>query len=94
FQRDFPNEVHDADDTIDSRPEYYRMLDQLQKDDLPKYETEFKDRLSSQMMNQIVLFHASLRQQYDQVKHRMSSCVDMQQSVSSDWYGKRIPFGM
>ncbi|MEF9984023.1 MAG: ATP-binding protein [Oscillospiraceae bacterium] len=71
FRRDFPEMAHETDDKIDSLSEYYRMLEQLQKDDLPKYETEFKNRLSSQMINQIVLFHASLRQQYEQVKQRI-----------------------
>lgn len=71
FRRDFPNEVRDTDDTVESLPEYHSMLEQLNRDDLPRYEADFKDRLTSQMINQIALFHTTLKQQHEFVKRRI-----------------------
>jgi uncharacterized protein YPO0396 len=73
FMHEFPTETRETDNTISSLPDYRHMYDRLIRDDLPRYEKEFRDLLTSRVINQIALFQMTLKQQYDKVKERIKS---------------------
>lgn len=81
FRHEFPLETREMDDTIESLPDYQRMLDQLLKDDLPKYESDFRERLTSQVLQQIALFQVTLKQQYEKVRTRIESINSSMRSI-------------
>ncbi|MEG2688761.1 MAG: ATP-dependent exonuclease SbcCD, C subunit-like protein, partial [Clostridia bacterium] len=71
FRREFPNETREMDDAVESLPECQHMLEQLETDALPKYEANFKNLLTSQVINRIASFHMELKSQYKKVKDRI-----------------------
>jgi uncharacterized protein YPO0396 len=73
FRHQFPAETQETDDTVKSLPDYHRMLNQLLKDDLPKYESKFKELLTSQVLHRIALFQVTLKQHYEKVKTRIEA---------------------
>lgn len=73
FRHQFPVETRETDNTVESLPDYQRMLNQLLKDDLPKHERKFKELLTSRVLQQIALFQVTLKQQYNKVKTRIEA---------------------
>lgn len=73
FKHEYQLETREMDDTVESLNEYNQLLEQLQRDSLPDYESQFKDLLRTKVLNQIALFHATLRGFYDNVKARIDN---------------------
>lgn len=67
----YPEETKEVDPSIETFSEYERMLAQLEKDGLPKFEKRFKDLLHENTINQIALFQANLKKEQDTIKNRI-----------------------
>lgn len=71
YNNKYPEETKEVDPSIETLLEYERMLTQLEKDGLPKFEMRFKQLLHENTINQIALFQAKLKQEQDTIKNRI-----------------------
>lgn len=71
FINAFPNEAREIEDKIEYWEEYENILSQLNKDDLPRFEANFKELLKSKMLQQIAIFHAALKNHSSDIKERI-----------------------
>lgn len=71
YSRDYPAETQDVDVSIDSADEYIAMLEQLNADDLPKFEKKFKALLHENTINEIANFNSQLGKEQQQIKQRI-----------------------
>lgn len=60
FRNKYPNETTEIDASLDAAGDYERLLDQLEKNDLPKFEAHFKDSLNQNTIHEVVAFNAFL----------------------------------
>ena len=60
FRNKYPNETTDIDATLEAADEYNRLLDQLELDDLPRFEERFKESLTQNTIHEVVAFNAFL----------------------------------
>ncbi len=71
FRRDYPNETREMDDTIASEGEYRTLLDNLIKENLPRFEQQFKVLLNENTIREIANFHALLSRESQQIRERI-----------------------
>lgn len=71
FKRDYPLETSEIDTVIASLPEYERLLQQLEKDDLPRFEAHFKELLNVNTINEIANFNAQLNREKETIRERI-----------------------
>ncbi|MEZ6048605.1 MAG: SbcC/MukB-like Walker B domain-containing protein [Planctomycetaceae bacterium] len=81
YLREFTEE---ADDLV-ARPEalesFLGRLEQIQEDDLPRYESRFKSRLNDQISKEIGVFNTLLLQEQQQIKSRINQLNKALKSV-------------
>lgn len=61
FKQTFPSEARDLDASLDALPEYEHKLQKLLADDLPRFESKFKEMLNSAAIDRLAGFHAQLQ---------------------------------
>ena len=71
YNNQYAEETREVDPSMESLPEYARILAQLENDGLPKFEKRFKQLLHENTINQIALFQAKLKQEQDTIKSRI-----------------------
>lgn len=71
YNNQYAEETREVDPSMESLPEYDRMLAQLENDGLPRFEKRFKQLLHENTINQIALFQAKLKQEQDTIKSRI-----------------------
>ena len=72
FRQSYPAETRELDDALGSMPGYRELHDRLVKDDLPRFEKEFKDNLNLNTMREIAQFRTKLAEQRDEIKRRIA----------------------
>jgi uncharacterized protein YPO0396 len=72
FKDEFPLETAEFDASVDAGPEYARLLEQLRRDDLPRFEARFKELLNVNTINDIASFHAQLERERETIKERLA----------------------
>jgi uncharacterized protein YPO0396 len=60
FRAKYPQECTDIDNSLAAAKEFTALLQRLQKDDLPRFATRFKEALNQNTINEIVAFNAFL----------------------------------
>lgn len=60
FKSEYVVETQEFDTAIESAGEYLRMLTQLRKDDLPRFEVKFRKMLKEKTVQEIASFHENL----------------------------------
>ncbi|MGO4858491.1 ATP-binding protein [Arthrobacter sp. 2MCAF14] len=60
FRGKYPNETTDIDASLEAAQEFNRLLEQLEKDDLPRFEARFKESLTQNTIHEVVAFNAFL----------------------------------
>jgi uncharacterized protein YPO0396 len=60
FRAKYPQECTDIDNSLAAAEEFTALLQRLQKDDLPRFATRFKEALNQNTINEIVAFNAFL----------------------------------
>ncbi len=71
FRRDFPLETREVDDTVSSGPEYEAMLTQLLTDNLPRFETRFKELLNENTIREVANFQSQLLRERETIRERI-----------------------
>jgi len=71
FQHRFPMEAREADVSVAAAGEYRRLLDNLQSDDLPRFEKRFKELLNENTIREVAGFQALLHREREQIRERI-----------------------
>ncbi|MBU0674028.1 MAG: ATP-dependent exonuclease SbcCD, C subunit-like protein [Proteobacteria bacterium] len=71
FCHEFPLETQDFDANIEADGEYLKLLDQLQADDLPRFEKRFKELLNENTIREIANFQSHLTKERQNIKERI-----------------------
>ena len=71
FTEAFKAETQEMDVSLAALPEYQRMLDGLRRDDLPRFESRFKELLNVNTINEIANFNAQLARERETIKERV-----------------------
>ncbi|WP_258805145.1 ATP-binding protein [Pseudarthrobacter sp. NS4] len=72
FRNKYPTETTDIDASLDAAVDYERLLDQLEKNDLPKFEAHFKDSLNQNTIHEVVAFNAFLDSRRQDIINRIA----------------------
>lgn len=65
-------DTQDVDVSIDAASEYRAMLDQLQADDLPRFESRFKELLNENTIREVANFQSHLNRERETIRERIA----------------------
>jgi uncharacterized protein YPO0396 len=68
----FPLESQEADVSVEAAGEYRSMLGKLISDDLPRFESRFKELLNENTIREVVNFQSQLMRERETIKERIS----------------------
>ncbi len=68
----FPLETQEVDVAVDAAADYRAMLERLNADDLPRFESRFKELLNENTIREIANFHSQLNRERETIKERIS----------------------
>jgi uncharacterized protein YPO0396 len=71
FRTDYPLETQDVDASVAAAGEYREMLQQLQADDLPRFEARFKELLNENTIREVANFQSQLTRERETIKERI-----------------------
>ncbi|MFW0772714.1 ATP-binding protein [Paenarthrobacter nitroguajacolicus] len=71
FRNKYPNETTEVDATLEAADEYLGLLEQLERDDLPRFEARFKDSLTQNTIHEVVAFNAFLDSRRQDIVNRI-----------------------
>jgi uncharacterized protein YPO0396 len=71
YRRDYVAETIEVDARIESGPEFKKMLQQLEADDLPRFESRFKALLNEETIREIANFQSQLNRERQEIKERI-----------------------
>jgi uncharacterized protein YPO0396 len=71
YRREYVAETRDADARIESGPEFGAMLTRLEQDDLPRFESRFKELLNENTIREIANFQSQLNMERQRIKERI-----------------------
>lgn len=71
FKEEFKLETAEFDASLEAAFEYQNLLDKLDRDDLPRFETRFKELLNENTINEIAKFNAQLSRERVTIKERI-----------------------
>jgi uncharacterized protein YPO0396 len=71
FKEEFKLETSEFDASIEADFEYRKLLDQLGRDDLPRFESRFKELLNVNTINEIANFNGQLARERETIKERI-----------------------
>lgn len=54
FRNKYPTETTEIDASLDAAGDYNRLLDQLEKNDLPRFEAHFKESLNQNTIHEVM----------------------------------------
>jgi uncharacterized protein YPO0396 len=72
FNEEFKLETADFDTSVEAGFEYANMLEQLKRDDLPRFASRFKELLNVNTINEIANFNAQLARERETIKERIT----------------------
>jgi uncharacterized protein YPO0396 len=72
FRHAFPLVTREVDASLAAGPAYRKLLEQLQADDLPRFETHFKELLNKTTIQEIANFQAQLNRERDTIRERIA----------------------
>ncbi len=71
-RRRWPEATTEMDASIEARSEFRAFHDRVAEDDLPRYETDFKDLLRTETIRELAAFHTWLKRQADDIGSRVA----------------------
>ena len=81
FRNKYPTETTEIDASLDAAGDYERLLDQLEKNDLPKFEAHFKDSLNQNTIHEVVAFNAFLDSRRQDIVSRITKINESLASI-------------
>jgi uncharacterized protein YPO0396 len=76
YKEEFKLETKDVDASIESGFEYRNMLHALQADDLPRFESRFKELLNENTIREVANFQSQLARERETIKERIARIND------------------
>jgi uncharacterized protein YPO0396 len=67
----YPSETKEVDVSVESAPEYRKMMADLVADGLPRFEARFKELLNENTIREIANFQSQLRQERQSIQERI-----------------------
>jgi uncharacterized protein YPO0396 len=71
YRNAYPIETKEADASVDATGEYRAMLEQLQADDLPRFEARFKELLNENTIREVAGFQSQLAREQQTIRERV-----------------------
>jgi uncharacterized protein YPO0396 len=71
YLREFKEQQSDLDASVEALDSFLKLLEQLRREDLPRYEKQFKDRLNDKVSQEVALLNASLRQESKHIEDKV-----------------------
>ena len=71
YRRDYPSETREVDASLEAAAEYRHMLEQLQNDDLPRFEQRFKELLNENTIREVANFQSQLNRERQTIRERI-----------------------
>lgn len=71
YRNAYPLETKEADASVDAAGEYRAMLEQLQADDLPRFEARFKELLNENTIREVAGFQSQLAREQQTIRERV-----------------------
>ena len=84
FLREFDEEKDDLDSSVDALDSFLGLLTQLKREDLPRHEKKFKDRLNDQVTQEVALLNTELRQERKEIEDKIEQLNDALANVEYD----------
>ncbi|MFD6093762.1 ATP-binding protein [Oerskovia sp. NPDC060338] len=81
FRAAYPVETTELDNDVRSAPEYRALHERLTRDDLPRFEGDFKTYLNTNTIRDIAGFHAELSKQADLIRERVEIINDSLRAI-------------
>jgi len=81
FRVAYPLETSELDDATESIGGYRELHARLVRDDLPRFEADFKNYLNTNTIRDIAMFQAKLNEQRDQIKARVDTINTSLESI-------------
>jgi uncharacterized protein YPO0396 len=72
FRNKYPNETTEIDASLDAAGDYNGLLEQLEKNDLPRFEAHFKESLNQNTIHEVVAFNAFLDSRRQDIVNRIT----------------------
>lgn len=72
FSTAYPLQTQEIDVSVASAGEYRSLLQQLAADDLPRFESKFKDLLNENTINEVAHFNSQLNRERETIKERIT----------------------
>ena len=72
FKEQFPLETAEFDANVEAGFEYREMLDRLRADDLPRFESRFKELLNENTIREVANFQSQLARERETIKDRIA----------------------
>lgn len=73
YKNAWPVETTEVDVSIDAAGEYRAMLEQLRADDLPRFESRFKELLNQNTIREVANFQAQLNRECEEIRERIDT---------------------
>ncbi|MFZ5893794.1 MAG: ATP-binding protein [Myxococcota bacterium] len=71
YSRDYPLDTQEVDASLASAAEFEKMLTQLTSDDLPRFETRFKQLLNENTIREVANFQSQLARERQTIRERV-----------------------
>jgi|GEM_PF-501229 len=71
YVRAFPEAGEDLDPDVASLASFEALHQKLKSDDLPRYESRFKDRLNEKVLHEVGLFYSSLENDRQEIREKL-----------------------
>ena len=84
FLKEFMEESDDLIASIDALDSFLGLLERLRREDLPKYERKFKERLNDEVTKEVALFNTSLREEKKEIAGKIELLNEALASVEYD----------
>ena len=72
FSTQYPLETQEVDVAVEAAGDYRTLLDKLAVDDLPRFESRFKDLLNENTIREVAHFHSQLNRERETIKERIA----------------------
>lgn len=73
YKNAWSTQTKEVDVSIEAVPEYQAILDQLQGDDLPRFESRFKALLNENTIREVAGFQAQLNKEREEIRERINT---------------------
>ncbi len=73
YRNEFPLDTQEVDVAVEAADEYREMLERLNADDLPRFESRFKELLNENTIREVANFQSQLNRERELIKERIAN---------------------